>query len=84
MTTTTTKSVSAAPAAIARLPTNLSPARMKLFSVTTATATSSPPNVWPVTRPSCQVHKVTAGLVAHVWSYHYGVKILGVRWLEYW
>lgn len=78
MTTTTMRSVSTAPAAIAHLPTNLLPARTKLYYVMTATATSFPPNVWPATRPSCQVCNATAGLVTGSGRYHYRVKILGV------
>lgn len=51
----TTSTASAVFAAIALWPMSHSPARMMPCSATSATVMSSPLNVWPATRSSCQV-----------------------------
>ena len=52
---TITSTVSAVSAVIVRWQTSPSPARMRPCSAMTATVMSSPPNVSPATRSSCQV-----------------------------
>lgn len=51
----TTSTASVVFAVIALWPMSRSPARMMPCSATTVTVTSSPLNVWPATRSSCQV-----------------------------
>lgn len=64
-TVTTTNTASAVSAVTVRWQTSPSPARTMLFCAMTATATSSPPNVWPAIKLSCLVWMASAHIISH-------------------
>lgn len=64
-TVTTTSTASAVSAVTVRWQTSPSPARTMLFCAMIATATSSPPNVWPAIKPSCLVWMTSAHIISH-------------------
>ncbi len=64
-TVTTTSTASAVSAVTVRWQMSPSPARTMLFCAMTATAMSSPPNVWPAIKPSCLVWMTSAHIISH-------------------